>query len=332
MGLRIRFVLAAATLAGLVALFIGGLLFSPQKQQARAAEAPLLPIASGVQLTGVDIVRPGAAQVSLRPRDSRWEAEVDGRSFPASSERIQALAMLLAGLQRGSLMTRDPVRSAELGLGLEQARLLVLHLAGRPNIALEVGERAPSGEEDYVRVRGESAVYLVRSSLSVLLAQDLAYWFDLRVLPGEVRGETIARITVRGGVDLGSPAGVLRGNYTLQRGSGERSGEWSLSGTSERVDAAVAASMADSLALLEGEDFLEDAQPALAAARPAPDRGTLEVEVATLEGKAYSLRVRAGPEPGLALLTAGGSPWTYLVREAQLRRAIRPTAELLADR
>ena len=325
MGLRIRFVLAAATLAGLVALFIGGLLFSPQKQQARAAEAPLLPIASGVQLSGVDILRPAAAQVSLRARDNRWEAEVDGRSFPASSERIQALAMLLAGLQRGSLMTRDPVRSAELGLGLEQARLLVLHLAGRPNIALEVGERAPSGEEDYVRVRGESAVYLVRSSLSVLLAQDLAYWFDLRVLPGEVRGETIARITVRGGVDLGSPAGVLRGNYTLQRGSGERSGEWSLSGTSERVDAAAAASMVSALALLEGEDFLE-------AARPAPDRGTLEVEVATLEGKAYSLRVRAGPEHGLALVTAGGSPWTYLVREAQLRRAIRPTAELLANR
>jgi hypothetical protein len=331
MGLRIRFVLAAATLAGLVALFIGGLLFSPQKQQARAAEAPLLPIASGVQLTGVDIVRPGAAQVSLRPRDSRWEAEVDGRSFPASSERIQALAMLLAGLQRGSLMTRDPVRSAELGLGLEQARLLVLHLAGRPNIALEVGERAPSGEEDYVRVRGESAVYLVRSSLSVLLAQDLAYWFDLRVLPGEVRGETIARITVRGGVDLGSPAGVLRGDYALERGSGERGGEWSLSGASERVDAAAAASMADSLALLEGEDFLE-AAPVAPPARPAPDRGTLEVEVATLEGKAYSLRVRAGPKRGLALVTAGGSPWTYLVREAQLRRAVRPPGELLADR
>ena len=325
MGLRIRFVLAAATLAALVALFIGGLLFSPQKRQARAAGAPLLPIASGVQLYGVDILRPAAAQVSLRERDNRWEAEVDGRSFPASSERIQALAMLLAGLQRGSLMTRDPVRSAELGLGLEQARLLVLHLAGRPNIALEVGERAPSGEEDYVRVRGESAVYLVRSSLSVLLAQDLAYWFDLRVLPGEVRGETIARITVRGGVDLGSPAGVLRGNYTLQRGSGERSGEWSLSGTSERVDAAAAASMVSALALLEGEDFLE-------AARPAPDRGTLEVEVATLEGKAYSLRVRAGPEHGLALVTAGGSPWTYLVREAQLRRAVRPPGELLADR
>lgn len=331
MGLRIRFVLAAATLAGLVALFIGGLLFSPQKQQARAAEAPLLPIASGVQLSGVDIVRPGAAQVSLRPRDSRWEAEVDGRSFPASSERIQALAMLLAGLQRGSLMTRDPVRSAELGLGLEQARLLVLHLAGRPNIALEVGERAPSGEEDYVRVRGESAVYLVRSSLSVLLAQDLAYWFDLRVLPGEVRGETIARITVRGGVDLGSPAGVLRGDYALERGSGERGGEWSLSGASERVDAAAAASMADSLALLEGEDFLE-AAPVAPPARPAPDRGTLEVEVATLEGKAYSLRVRAGPKRGLALVTAGGSPWTYLVREAQLRRAVRPPGELLADR
>jgi len=331
MGLRIRFVLAAATLAGLVALFIGGLLFSPQKQQARAAEAPLLPIASGVQLTGVDIVRPGAAQVSLRPRDSRWEAEVDGRSFPASSERIQALAMLLAGLQRGSLMTRDPVRSAELGLGLEQARLLVLHLAGRPNIALEVGERAPSGEEDYVRVRGESAVYLVRSSLSVLLAQDLAYWFDLRVLPGEVRGETIARITVRGGVDLGSPAGVLRGDYALERGSGERGGEWSLSGTSERVDAAAAASMADSLALLEGEDFLE-AAPVAPPAPPAPVRGTLEVEVATLDGKAYSLRVRAGPKRGLALVTAGGSPWTYLVREAQLRRAVRPPGELLADR
>lgn len=325
MSLRSRFLTSAACLAVLIALFIVGWLTSPQKRAARAAGKPLLPVGSGLEITGVELQRPGAAPLFLRAREGRWEAETGGGALPASAERVRVLAGRLAGLQRGALVTRDPARAQELGLGPEEARRLVLHLAGRPDLMLEVGKRAPSGEEDYIRLQGEPGVYLVRGNLSVLLAQDAAYWYDLHPLPPEVRGETIDRITVRGSVGLSSS--VLRGDYTIERMAEEKGGGWRIGGAPADPDRAEA--MAASLANLEGEDFLE-ARVAGSGARAAAatEHAPLEIELSTLEGNGYLLRVRAGPEPGLAQVTAGGLPPTYLVREEALRRAVRPAAEL----
>jgi hypothetical protein len=328
MSLARRFVLAAVVLAVLVALFVAGLLFSPQKRLTRAAGAPLLDLARESELTGVEIERPGAAPVSLRAREGGWEAEAGGRWLPASADRVRALAQLAAGLPRGTLVTRDPARGAELGLDPDEARLLALRFADGHEVALEVGKRAPSGEADYARVRGQDAAYLVRSSLSVLLAQETSYWYDLRVLPAGIRGRTIVRVAVRGRVDPGAPG--LRGNYTLQRGNAESGDGWSLAGSSGPVDAAAAQSMVDSLALLEGEDFLE-ARP-VPSTTGGPARGTLEVELTTVEGQGVRLSVRAGPEPGLVSVTAEKSPWTYLVREELLRRAVRSVEELRTER
>jgi hypothetical protein len=214
------------------------------------------------------------------------------------------------------------------GGGGGEERLLVLHLAGRPDLALEIGGRAPSGEEDYVRVRGKSAVYLVRGNLSVLLAQDRTYWYDLRVLPAEVQAETMARITVRGSVDLSPADGILKGDFTLLRAGAERGGGWSMPGAGRPVDGTAVAALASSLAQLEGEDFLQ-AEPASGA---APAGGTLEIGVTTADGKAYRLRVRPGSGPGLALVSTSWSPWTYVLRAEPLRRVVRPAAELLAAR
>jgi len=325
MAFRFRLLLAAGLLAAAAGLFIAGRLASPQQRQARAAGASLLPIGAGIEITGVDILGRGAGELRLRARDGGWQAQNGGRSFPASADRVLSLVSLASGLRRGALVTRDPARSAELGLGGREERLLVLHLAGRPELALEVGGRAPSGEEDYVRVRGEAAVHLVRGNLSVLLAQDRTYWYDLRVLPAEVQAQTMARITVRGSVDLG-PAGVLKGGYTLLREGAERGGGWSMPGEGRPVDGIAVSALAGSLASLEGEDFLQ-AEPA-----SAPAGGRLEIEVATMAGKAYQLRVRPGTGPGLALVSTSWSPWTYVLRAELLRRVVRPAAELLASR
>lgn len=328
MGFRVRLLLATGLLAVLVALFVVGLLFSPQQRRARAAGAPLLPGIVGVGIEGLDIVRPEAGELRLRLREGSWEVQNDGRSFPASADRVLALLRLASSLQRGALVTRDPGRSAELGLGDREEQLLVLHLDGRPDVALEVGARAPSGEEDYIRIRGDAAVYLVRGNLSVILAQDRTYWYDLRLLPADVQPQTMTHIAVRGSVDLGSPGGVLEGGYALQRASVENGGGWTMPGAGRPVDSLAADSLASSLALLEAEDFLE----AHLGPRTAPSGAGLEVEVTTIEGKTYRLEVHAGPQPGLVLVTTSWSPWTYLLRAAVLRRAVRPASELLAAR
>jgi hypothetical protein len=314
---RARVVGACAALAGVVALFLLGLLLPQGGRETRAEEAPLLPLSSPAELSEIEIQAGGHA-LALRRKDGGWEAREGGRVWPASSDRAEALAALLAGLRRGRLVSSDPARRAELGL--EGGPLLVLRRGeGRPELRLRVGGRAPGGQEDYVSLEGQPEVYLVRGNLSILLAQDRAYWLNLYVFPDEVRGETIARVVVRGAVPTGE-GDLIRGGYTLAR-SGEG---WTLDGAP--ADAAAAQAMAEGLAQLEGEDLLE---AAAAPSGPGPaSPGGLEAAVSTLDGHSWSFRARW--EGNRLLLRASGSPWVYPVNPRLLARAIRPAAELRA--
>lgn len=311
MSFRARLAAACATLSVLVALFLLGLLLPQGGREARTADAPLLPIASPAELSAMELQARGRV-LALRRTDGGWQAREGGKAWPASADRAEALAGLLAGLRRGRLVSRDPARQAELGL--EGGSLLVLRRGpGQSELRLRVGARAPGAQEDYLALEGKPEAYLVRGNLSVLLAQDRAYWLNLYVFPDEVRGETIARVEVRGAVPADGE--VIRGGYRL-----DRSGQgWTLDGGP--ADAQAAQAMAEALARLEGDDLLDAAEAPVAAWA-----GGLQATVTTLDGRSYAFRVVRGGD-GL-LLRSSGSPWVYLLNPRLLARAIRPAAEL----
>jgi hypothetical protein len=325
MGFRMRVLGLSVMLVGLAGLFAAGLLFSPDRVQARARSAPLLPLASPRELSAVELFPRGSPPLTLRRRDGGWEAEVDGRIFPASAERAEALASLLAGLRRGPLVSTDPARNAELGLAENIAGLLVLHrAAGKPAVSLLVGARAPSGEQDYLMLKGQPAAYLVQGNLSVLLAQDRSYWLDLYLFPDEVQGATIGRIMVKGSIPSRPGARSLQASYTLVRAA--KNGGWSIQGEPGTVDASAAEAMADALARLEGDELLE----AMPGAPRTPATVSLKVEVQTLEGMSYS--IQAARDGSRLQVRTSWSLWTYLVNPLLLARAVRPASELLARR
>jgi hypothetical protein len=311
---RARLAGLCAALAVLAGLFLLGLLLPQEGRAARAEEAPLLPLSSPAEISEIEIQAGGQA-LALDRIDGGWEAREGGRVWPASPERADALAALLAGLRRGSLVSSDPARRGELGL--EGGPLLVLRRGeGRPELRLRVGARAPGGQEDYVSLEGRPEVYLVRGNLSVLLAQDRAYWLNLYVFPDEVRGETIARVTVRGTVPTGE-GDLIRGGYTLARSDQG----WTLDGAP--ADQATAQAMAEALAQLQGEDLVE---ATAVPGAPGPASGGLEATVTTRDGRSWSFRAQW--EGKRLLLRPSGSPWVYPVNPRLLARAIRPAAEL----
>jgi len=133
---------------------------------------------------------------------------------------------------------------------------------GRPELRLRVGGRAPSGQEDYLGPEGREEVYLVRGNLSVLLAQDRAYWLDLYAFPDEVRGETIGSVTVRGQVSAG-PGEPPSAAATFWPAPGRLGPGW------RAGRRAAAEAMAEALARLEGQDLLEEgAVPGTTKAAP----------------------------------------------------------------
>jgi hypothetical protein len=325
MSFRARLLFLCIAIVVLAAALVLGILFSQERLQARTAGKPLLGPGVAQQIDGIDIIWRGTARVTLRRQAAGWEARTDGRVYPASAERITIFLRTIGGLTRGRLASRDPGHFPELGLGEDSARRLILHRAGTgPDLGLLVGKRGPSGDEDYVMVSGEKAAYFVRGSLAFFLAQDPPSWYELHVLPDDVQGDTIDSITVSGSLAMaGTAAGVLQGPYTLSRGPGQQPAQWSLKGDDRPANRIAASAMASALAMLEGEEFAD----------PAPEgAGQLAIEVTTREGRRYSLSVRPGGEPGKALVTTSWSPWTYIVNELPLRRAVLPRASLQAPR
>jgi hypothetical protein len=320
MGFRARVISLCAAIVLLTASLVLGILFSPERVQARGTGKPL--IEKGLRVEGIDIVSKAEARAILRRRAEGWEAQAGGgRVYPASGERLAIFLRQLAGLTQGRLASRDSAHFGELGLG-EDALRLALRLAGpkaagtERQVTLLVGKRGPSGDEDYVMVEGENTAYLVRGSLSFFLAQDKSYWYELHVLPDDVQGNTIATITIA----------PISGPYTLSRKSGTQGAPWALEGDAAPINQMAAGAMANALANLEGEGF---ADPAPAdATKAAAGAGRLAIEVTTHEGKKYSLSLRPGPESGKLLVTTSWSPWTYTVDESQLRRAVLPLANL----
>jgi len=329
MSFPARLASVCAAIVLLVAVWILGIVFSPQRVAQRSAGAPLVSLPASAQIRSVDIFARAtdpAPIVTLKKNGPReWDVSAGSLSFPASADRVAALLQGLRDMRRGNLVTRDPIKLDSLGLDNERAHRVVLHREGAPDTSLLVGKRAASGDEEYVKASGDPSAWLTRSSVGILLAQDRPYWYDLRVLPEDIQGGTIFSIAVAGSVRLGAPEEkVLGGSYTLSRRAAQSS-EWVIQGQKTSVSPLAAATMADRLAQLEGMDFAQSA-----VGDTAPDAGLLQVTIVAINGDRYILRVTGGAEPGKILLTTSWSPWTYVMDPATLARTVLPLQSLLA--
>jgi hypothetical protein len=328
MDFNLRVVGLTALLAVLIGLFVGGQLFSPAGRSGRAAGQPLLSVGSPAAITGMDIQVPGGAEVSLVRADGGWAASMGGRRYPAAAARAEGLAVLLSTLRQGSLASRDAAR-AGLGLADDTARRLVIHRAGgRPDIGVSVGARAPSGEEDYVQVRGAKAAYLVRGSLSILLGQDRSYWLDLSVFPGGLAAGDITRVSVNGrpgagAQAFGQAAKLLSSSYVLERGMGGEG--WKFAGSAAPVDPLVASAMVEAVASLEGDEFASAETPT-----DGPAAASLSIEVTTAAGAAHVLRIVPEVHGNALLARADTAQYPCILNPAVLARAVLPPTSLLA--
>lgn len=320
---RTRLLAVCGTLAALLVLFLFGTLFAPERVQARTSSQPLLPGLSAQRIDGIEIIEEGAS-TRLRRTARGWETSRGTSVYPASADRIATFLRTVAGLRRTSRVTSAPQDLPKLGFSGDRSRLLVLHQTGAPDVALQVGKRGPSGDGDYVRLDGQDLVYLARGNLSFFLLQKPPYWYELHVLPDNVQGTTISSITVSGALDVTGATGMpLRGGYSLRRPSADKPDGWIVGGDARPADRVTAGAMASALANLEGVDFAESK-----AGTGGAGTGRLDIAVTTFEGKKYSLTVTRGPEPGQFRITTDWSPWTYVVNNVPLQRAVLPESSL----
>lgn len=122
----------------------------------------------------------------------------DGR-LPARSGRVQSFLESLLALERGSPVTSDPERHAELGVsegtafsrGYDYSVSLTDESGTQREVRAGLAEDSP---RIFVRRAAEDSVYRVTDTISFYVEQGPVYWAELRVFAGNVSLSEVERV------------------------------------------------------------------------------------------------------------------------------------------
>ncbi len=335
MSFRTSVTVLGSILVLLLAAFVLGTIFAPGSAAQRAADAPLFPglrpsavnqieirDASGSVLVRKDIGINAAGGSSARAAASaggEWRLDIGGAAYPASQARADAFVNDVAGLKRGTLVTRNASSITSLGLDPGTRRHVFLRGPSGDVLAeMAVGNAAAGSQEMYVQAAGRKEVYLTAGSLSNELATDRAYWGEMRILPAEVTADSIIRLSVE-------RKGAPRASWTATR---ERNGQnglsWVLEGDpGAKVQQDKLSSLAASAASFSGSDFLMDAHLA-----PDPSTAQAQVTVTGNDDRTYTLLIGARQADARYPCVLVGGAYAWLAPEWRVQEILLAEKDL----
>ncbi|MDR2028068.1 MAG: DUF4340 domain-containing protein [Treponema sp.] len=307
------------SLVGLLSLvYIGTLVFEPERVNTRNASFVWLPPELQDQADGIEITGNGAEPLVLERRGGLWVVPVEGVDYPARQGRVQDLLGLLS--KRGAYPVRAGSAASHERLGLTEDtadRILIRGGAGLPLLDLLIGHDTAAQNEIYMRKNGQDEVRSGETAVSSYIGGARTAWYNLRLFP---EGETqplditaIQRITVLAPpIAEDSPAEPL----VLSRNAA--AGGWTLEGggdtppDSQRID-----SYLRSIVDAEGEDFI----PSMGANDQVYNEGRIVLEM----GNGAARTIRVGPliEGNRRSAVVSGSPYVYALAEWTISRIFR---------
>ena len=254
MSFQRKVIFLGSVLVVLLVALVLGMVFSPRGVEKRETEALLFP---GVKASAVKRIEVSDSNARIvLEKASAWSLDISGIVFPASQERAEALVRSVVSLNRGTLISRQRQPQESLGFGPQTSKHLALYgSAGELLCDLAVGKQGSVGRGVYLRVGQAPEVWQTGEDLTPYLTTDRTFWADLRVLPADVAGPAVMRISVssRSGKTFTWTATRERDAQNRQR--------WVFAGRAEvpikqeKVDAVV-----NAVTGLSGADFLTDAQ------------------------------------------------------------------------
>jgi hypothetical protein len=328
MSFRGTVTLLGSILVVLFAAIVLGAIFTPGSGAQRAASSRLFPGLRPHAVTQVEI-SDAASRLLMRlegahsaaggsdqntPPNGRWQLDIGGAAYPASQARVDDFVIGMASLSRGTLVTRDGASASSLGLGKGAGRHVLLRGSSGEVLAdITVGNAASGSSEMYVQPAGRKEVYLTAGSLSHALSTDRAYWAELRILPAEVTGDSIIRLSLE---QKGTPqfAWTVTRERNVQKGvSWVREGAAGAKIQQDKLN-----SLAASVASFSGSDFLLDARLS-----PDPASAQARVTVTGSNNKTYTLLIGARQADARYPCALVGSAYAWLVPEWRVKEILR---------
>lgn len=242
--------LIAAVLAALLLLWGAAALI--RNRGAGADDGFPLGTIGRTEVDTVRIARPGDSTTLIRRDSATWT--VNGH--PASAEAVNDLLDALADSTRRSELVAERAAS-HAGLGVDTGGTVVT-LAGRDtSVDLVVGQRSADLDGGYMRLAGDSSVWLVRGGLAAALGRQTDEWRDKRI--GGAAPDSVAAIELTRG----------RRTYALKR----QERRWTVGG--RPADSTAVQQLLEAFRRVEAGGFATPAQADSARFGPAERRARL---------------------------------------------------------
>jgi hypothetical protein len=300
---RHKVIALSALVGGLTLIYVASLVFNPERMAERGSSFSLLDDKSASAIQRIEIEK-GATKTVLEKSGAGWTVNRAGVAYPAKKERVADLLAALA--VRDAYPRLASAASSHAALGLTDsaaAYVSVFSAAGKPLLALLVGNTDAAGKNVDLRLAGSDEVFTGLDRFSSFLSGGQRAWFNLALFAADpVSAQTIQRIIVTAAV----------GSYTLARDS---EAGWRLEGKKVALDTMKVDAYAKGLATAEADDFAETGKGV------GGTEATIVVE--TGDGRSRKIAIgRAGVE-GRSEATVSSSPHLFSLELWNVERLVR---------
>jgi hypothetical protein len=329
LSFRRKVIILGVCIAVLAGTYILGLAFSPARIGRREAETPLITGFNRQQRDRVAEIRLSTDQGDRRliKRGDSWILPGATRDYPASATRIEALLDFIADLTRSRIITDNPDAWEEFQVHKEAARRIqLLDSDGDELTEIIIGKPGVGGGLDYVRLGGSNEIFLSNRSFDYYLNVEERFWAYLRILPEDVEGQGIMRITVDSTLQFeGGDGDSLQ--YTLVLSSGQPA-VWKLVDRPEvELDDNEVDLLAGNLADLEGTEFAHG----VGAAETGLDDPAARILISTVDNRDFRLLVGGDAGDDQYYVMVENGTYIYKVSEWRIKGILKGTGELRAE-
>jgi hypothetical protein len=299
------------TLIGLVGVlaivYIGMLVFDPERMNTRSAAFTWLDAKSAQQVSGIEISNSND-NINLVKRDGVWFVEADGREYPAKEVRVADLISLLSKKDAYPVRGRESASFERLGLTEDKANRLILRGGDAALLDMLIGNEAVTGQV-YLRKNGLNEARIGSDSLNLYVAGSKVSWYNLRLFP-DTEKLTVSLVQ---GVDVVLPSEdgeEVRTTVTFAR----IEGGWTVNGAD--ADSAKVESYIRGILDAEGEDF--------AATSFSADTAEGRIVIQLGDGTSRVVSAGALSDANKRNATVSGTNYVYTLSKWMLDRLFKP--------
>jgi hypothetical protein len=316
MGFKKKLTILLALTGFLGAVYVGALIFDPERVTTRDASYRWLDPALAERADRIEISRPGGEGLTLVRNGGGWFVSREGVEYPAKESRVEDLLRFFTS--RASFPVRANSAASHERFGLTEdaaARIVIRAGPGAPLLDLLAGNGDALGRDLYLRKSSQDEVRSGEDRISSYLNSAPSSWYMLRLFPetGSLGVDTVQRLTVA--LPPG-PDGGEAGTFTLRRDGGNWVRE---DGDGAALDNLKVEGYIRAIIEAEGEDFVPDMAEAVFT----------EGSVTLFLGDGSARFIRLGPvlESGSRSAEVSGSPYRYALAAWTVNRIFRDAAE-----